>query len=107
MNHDDSIYLTIVSSASKMKMLADYIEGLPTNLKCGDEIIRFVSFVRYGDRNNIVYSFRDLSKLQQLIVAEAFRTLLKTDERLFFESHMKKKVPELMGKVDGVNKRIE
>lgn len=101
MNHDDSIYLTIVSNASKMNMLADYIESLPTNLKCGDEIIRFVSFVRNGDKENMVYSFRDLPKLQQLIVVEAFRTLFKTDNRAIFESHMKKKVPELMEMFNG------
>ena len=107
MGYDDSVYLTIVSNASKMNMLADYIEGLPTNFKYGDEIIRFVSFVRNGDKENIVYSFRDLSKLQQLIVVEAFRTLLTTDEWAIFENHMKKKVPELMGKVNGVKNIIE
>lgn len=91
MNYDNSIYLTIVSNASKMIMLADYVEGLPTNLKFGDEIIRFISYARLGDKENIIYSSRDLPKLQQLIVVEAFRTLLKTNERALFENHMKKK----------------
>lgn len=101
MNSDASIYLTIVSNTSKMKMLADYIERLPANLKCGGEIIRFVSYVRLGDKANIVYSFRDLPKIQQLIVAEAFRKLLLIDEQEIFESHMGRKVPELIDKAEG------
>ena len=106
MNSDASIYLTIVSNTSKMKMLADYIERLPANLKCGDEIIRFVSYVRLGDKANVVSSFRDLPKIQQLIVAEAFKKLLLTDEQEIFESHMGRKVPALIDKAE-VHKTME
>ena len=101
MGHDDSIYLTIVSNPSKMNLLANYVEGLPNDLKSGDEITRFITYVRNGDKANIVYSYRDLPKIQQLIVSEAFRMLWRTDDRMLFDSHMNKTLPKLIMKVCG------
>ena len=101
MGHDDSIYLTVVSNPSKMNLLANYVEGLPNDLKSGDEITRFITYVRNGDKANLVYSFRDLTKIQQLIVSEAFRMLCRTCDRTVFDSHMNEVLPKLIMKVSG------
>ena len=81
-----------------MNLLAKFVEGLPNDLKSGDEITRFLTYVRNGDKANIVYSHRDLPKIQQLIVSEAFRMLWGTDDQMLFYSHMNKALPKLIMK---------
>ena len=96
----DSIFLREVSDVNKMKMLTDYISGLPDEIKEGEAMNRIKDCIKSGDKIMIIDSYHGLTKLQQQIIVNAFRKISKVTSYEVFESSMNAILPRKIAKTN-------
>lgn len=83
---------------NKMKILTDYINRLPDDIKGGDQMIQMLSYIRSGDALMINESITELTWLQQHVIYALFKFLNSSNNSEDVEQKMNEILPVLIKK---------